>query len=111
MAPRPTPPPHTANARWEDFTAVTLLSAPFTAFWSVLGAVLVATVSQSRGQGKLVFPNMGTPELTSAAMVAATASVSIGLVSVQWGGSSRPVSATASPLPIPLTTTPTQAEH
>jgi hypothetical protein len=109
MAPRPSPPPHTANARWEDFTAVTLLSAPFTAIWSVLGAVLVATVSQSRGQGKLVFPNMGTPELTGAALVAATASVSIGLISVQWGATPPMVSPTARSLPAPLSTTPIKA--
>jgi hypothetical protein len=106
MAPRPAPPEHPANARWEDFTAVTLLSAPFTAFWSVLGAVVVATVSQSRSQGKLVAPNMGTPELSGAAMVAATASLGIGIVSVQWGGSPKRVSGTASPLPF---ATPTQA--
>ncbi|HTB34727.1 MAG TPA: hypothetical protein VK842_07680 [bacterium] len=106
MAPRPSPPEHRANARWEDFTAVTLLSAPFTAFWSVLGAVLVSTVSQSREHGRLAAPSMGTPELTSAAMIAGAASVSIGLVSVQWGGSPRGESGTAAPLPY---ATPTKA--
>jgi hypothetical protein len=108
MAPRPVPPEHPANARWEDFTAVTLLSAPFTAIWAVIGAAVVAKISQSRENNPNFFPTMGTPELAGAAMVAAAASVSIGLVSVQWGGSARSVSGTAAPAPSP---TPTKAVH
>jgi|GEM_PF-3158771 hypothetical protein len=104
MAPRPKPPEHPASARWEDFTAVTLLSAPFTAIWAVLGAAVVAKISQSRENNPNFFPTMGTPELSGAAMVAAAASVSIGLISVQWGGSPRAVSGTPaqdiSPVPI-----------
>ena len=98
MAPRPKPPEHPANARWEDFTAVTLLSAPFTAIWAVIGAAVVAKISQSRENNPNFFPTMGTPELAGAAMVAAAASVSIGLISVQWGGSARAISPTSIPV-------------
>jgi hypothetical protein len=108
MAPRPVPPEHPASARWEDFTAVTLLSAPFTAFWAVIGAAVVAKISQSRENNPNFFPSMGTPELTGAAMVAAAASVSIGLISVQWGGSARAVSGTPTSIPM---TTPTKVVH
>lgn len=84
LAPLPASPPkpaHLPNVAWEDFTAVTLISLPFTALWSVLGALAVASISQQ------VFPPaMDTPELAGAAMVAVGASLSIGLVSVQWGG-------------------------
>jgi hypothetical protein len=66
---------------WEDFTAVTLISLPFTALWALVGAVTVAAISQHAFP-----PSMDTPQLAGAAMVAAGASVSIGLLSVQWGG-------------------------
>ena len=107
LPPSPLPPAHPANAAWENFTAVTLLSAPLTAFWAVLGAVLVATVSQTRQHGRLVFPEMGTPELTGAALVAGSASVGIGLLSLQWGGSAKPLSPAAASLSAPSPTTPT----
>jgi hypothetical protein len=77
----PEKPAYQPNVPWEDFTAVTLISLPFTALWSVLGAVAAASISQ-----KQFPPSMGTPQLAGAAMVAASASVSIGLVSIQWGG-------------------------
>jgi hypothetical protein len=68
------------SAGWEDFTAVTLVSMPFTAFWAVLGALIVGGVSQGHFP-----PEVDTPMLAGAAAVAGGASLGIGLVSLHWG--------------------------
>jgi hypothetical protein len=85
---RPTIPDRKPNVAWEDMSAVTLVSLPFTAFWALLGALAVGGFQQGRFP-----PELDTPLLTGAAAVAAGASLSIGLVSVSWGGSSKPAKA------------------
>lgn len=98
LGPRPLPPPKVANSAWEGFVGVTLLSAPFTAFWSVLGALVVESLAQRQFP-----PDFGQDRakatLSAAAGVAAGSSVMIGLVSLHWGGS--PASPTAQALPSP----------
>lgn len=86
---RPAPLKREPNVRWETFSATTLVSLPFTAFWALLGALIVGGVVQKRFP-----PEIDQPLLTSAAVVAGTASLGIGLISVNWGGSP----ASASPL-------------
>jgi hypothetical protein len=83
LAPRPEPPAMQPSAAWEDVSAVTLVSLPFTAFWCLLGSLAVAGVAQHKFP-----PDMDTPTLLGAATVAAGASLAIGLVSLQWGGPS-----------------------
>ena len=95
LPPRPLPPLKTENSAWESFAGVTLLSAPFTAFWSVLGALAVEGFAQGQFP-----PDFGQDRakatLSTAAAVAGGASLMIGLVSVHWGGSHAPaLSATA----------------
>lgn len=95
---RPLPPTKVTNSAWEGFAGVTLLSAPFTAFWSVLGALIVESLAQRQFP-----PDFGQDRakatLAAAAGVAAGSSVIIGLVSLHWGGS--PSSPTAQALPSP----------
>lgn len=81
---RPPIPARTPNVAWEDMSAVTIVSLPFTAFWALLGALTIGGIQQGRFP-----PEMDSPLLTGAAVVAAGASLSIGLVSVSWGGSSK----------------------
>jgi hypothetical protein len=85
---RPAIPDRKPNVAWEDMSAVTLVSLPFTAFWALLGALAIGGFQQGRFP-----PEMDTPLLTGAAAVAAGASLSIGLVSVSWGGPSKPAKA------------------
>lgn len=79
---RPAPLQREPNVAWEDVSAVTLVSLPFTAFWALIGALAVGGFTQ----GKFP-PELDTPLLTGAAAAAAGASLSIGLISVNWGGS------------------------
>jgi hypothetical protein len=93
LLPLPERPDHihlAVNNPVEDFFALTLLSLPFTAIWGLLGAVLVGSIAQAHFP-----PTVGTPLLAGAGVVAAGASVSIALVSIQWGGSSGPRASTA----------------
>ncbi|MES2201516.1 MAG: hypothetical protein V4498_04625 [candidate division FCPU426 bacterium] len=69
------------NRPVEDFFVVSIVSLPFTALWSLIGAAAVLSVSQGQ------FP----PELTDASLIGAGAtavglSLGVGLISVQWGG-------------------------
>lgn len=105
---RPSPPPLEPNVPWQDISAVTLVSLPFTAFWSVLGALAVAGISQGHFP-----PEIGTPMLAGAAIVAGSASLGIGLISVQWGGSKpralSPTAEAAHPTPLPAAPSPPTA--
>lgn len=85
LPPRPLPAEHQKNIGWEDFTVVTVISAPFTALWCGLGAAVVSAFSR----GRLPL-STSSPLFGAAAGTAALASVTIGLVSVNWGGSSGP---------------------
>jgi hypothetical protein len=98
LPPRPSPAEHQRNAAWEDFTVVTLISAPFTALWCGLGAALVSAFSR----GRLPL-STNSPLFGGAACTAAVASVSIGLISIDWGGASqaRPLSSSVQTLPAP----------
>ena len=97
---RPAPIRHVPNQAGEDLVAITLISLPFTALWSLLGAAIVGGISQNRFP-----PNFDTPMLTGAAGVALGTSLAIGLVSVQWGGSHPPQPGSEpSPVPLPVTT-------
>ena len=92
LPPRPTPPAHAKDVAWEDFTVVTLISAPFTALWDGLGAYVVGAISQDRFS-----PAFTKSLIVGAAAVAGTASVTIGLVSVSWGRGSAPASQASGP--------------
>lgn len=92
LPPRPAPLKREPNVGWESFAASTLVSMPFTAFWALLGALLVGGVAQQRFP-----PEFDQALLTGAAAAAGAASVSIGLISVQWGGGSSPAAATLTP--------------
>jgi hypothetical protein len=82
---RPKPIQHTKNNPIEDFTAVTLISAPFTALWCGVAALLVGAAVQDR------FPPTFNSTLVACAGAAAGAtSVGIGIVSVQWGPRAAP---------------------
>jgi hypothetical protein len=98
---RPKPIAKMANDPVEDFFAITLLSVPFTALWSLAGALIVGSISQGHFP-----PVIGTPLLTGAALTAAGASVTIGLVSIQWGSgsSAKAGSPTAQAVPLPTLT-------
>ena len=64
----------------EDFFTVSLISLPFTALWSFIGATAVASVTQQK------FPPEYTDNLfIGAASAAAGLSLGIGLVSISWG--------------------------
>jgi hypothetical protein len=89
---RPAPLQREPNVAWEDFTASTLVSMPFTAFWALLGALLVGGVAQQRFP-----PEFDQNLLAGAAAAAGAASLTVGLVSVKWGGSKDPGSAAAGP--------------
>lgn len=78
---RPAPLVREPNVAWEDFSAVTLVSLPFTAFWSILGTLAVGGISQ----GKFP-PEIDSTLIATAASIAGGASLTIGLVSIQWGG-------------------------
>jgi hypothetical protein len=108
LPPAPLPPLKTENSAWESFAGVTLLSAPFTALWSVLGALAVEGFAQGQFP-----PDFGRDRakatLSTAAAVAGGGSLLIGLVSVQWGGSKASgLSPTAQASPAPLTLTPSR---
>lgn len=81
---RPRPPVPVPNVAWEHASAVTLVSLPFTAFWSLLGALAVGGIAQGRFP-----PEVDTPLLAGAAAVAGAGSLAIGLASVRWGGPAR----------------------
>jgi hypothetical protein len=82
------------NVAWEDFTVVTLISLPFTALWCGLAAVAVSLCSGNR------LPLSSTsPLVEGAGCLAGAASVTIGLVSVSWGGSAAPQGASATARP------------
>jgi len=92
---RPAPLQREPNVRWETFAATTIVSLPFTAFWALIGALIVGGVAQKRFP-----PEFDQPLLTGAAVAAGAASLSVGLISVNWGGSkaaTTAVSATARP--------------
>ena len=64
----------------EDFFTVSLISLPFTALWSFIGATAVASVTQQK------FPPEYTDTLfIGAGAAAAGLSLGIGLVSISWG--------------------------
>ena len=96
MAPLPGPPSpivRVPNNPVEDFFAVTLISLPFSAFWALVGALVIGGAAQGHYP-----PEFTTQLLTTAGGIAAGTSVAIGLVSVQWGSSPKP---TPSPTPQP----------
>ena len=93
---RPAPIPKIPNNGVEDFFAVTLISLPFTAFWALIGALIVGGISQNHFP-----PEFTTPLLASAGATAAGTSVAIGLVSVQWGGHAPKPSPTPTPISQP----------
>lgn len=68
----------------EDFFTVSLVSIPFTGLWALLGASVVAGISQSKYP-----PEFSDDMFLGAAGVALGASVGIGLLSVSWGGSKK----------------------
>ncbi|MGH7441606.1 MAG: hypothetical protein ACREKE_02910 [bacterium] len=75
---------------------MTLLSAPFTALWCGLVAGLAECVIQRK-----IPPKFGTAQYELVGTMALAGSVSIALVSVGWGGPSRPkasADATTNPL-------------
>jgi hypothetical protein len=92
-APISTSPAFEQNHPVEDFFTVTIISMPFTAFWSAIGAAIVAGIAQKKFP-----PNFDTPTLIGAGCVAAGASVTIGIVSAYWGQGKTP-SRDQSPLP------------
>jgi hypothetical protein len=96
---RPAPIPYVANQPGEDLVAITLISLPFTALWSLLGAAIVGGISQHQFP-----PNFDTPMLEGAAAVALGSSLAISLVSVQWGGSHPKPAATPAPSVLPIVT-------
>ena len=89
LAPAPVPLSTTAelgnfhpepNHPVEDFFTVSIISLPFTAIWSFVGATAVAAVAQQK------FPPEYTDQLfITAGAAAAGLSFGIGLVSVSWG--------------------------
>jgi hypothetical protein len=69
-----------ANKPVEDFFVVSIVSLPFTALWSVVGAAAVASISQKQ------FPPVFSNEaILSTAAIAVGSSLAIGLLSVSWG--------------------------
>ncbi len=93
----PAPIPKVPNRPMEDFVAVTLISLPFTAFWGLIGALAIGGIAQNRFP-----PEFDTPLLTGAATFAAGSALTVGLVSVQWGGGKpAPLTHTAETAPQP----------
>jgi hypothetical protein len=93
-----TAPAFEPNHPVEDFFVVSIISLPFTALWTLVGATVVASVSQ-----KVFPPNFDEGTLISAGAIAAGASVSIGLVSATWGtGKAAPAHAGAPTVLAPL---------
>ena len=95
MAPLPGPPSpivRVPNNPVEDFFAVTLISLPFSAFWALVGTLIIGGAAQGHYP-----PDFNTQLLTTAGSIAAGTSLAIGLVSVQWGPSPHP---TPSPTPL-----------
>jgi hypothetical protein len=76
-----------ANRPLEDFFVVSIVSLPFTAFWSFVGSTAVVAVSKGRQHQSVSF---STPTLVSTGLIALGASVSIGLLSVSWGQGVKP---------------------
>jgi hypothetical protein len=75
------------NRPVEDFFTVSLISTPFTALWSFVGASVVAGISQ----GKFP-PEYNDQMLIGAGGVALGAALSIGFVSAYWGKGVKPSS-------------------
>lgn len=92
LPPRPTLPPVAPSLAWEDAAAATLVSLPFTAFWSLLGALAAGGVSQGRFP-----PELNTEMLAGAALVAGGTSLGIGLINIRWGGSKKAAPEAAAP--------------
>ena len=69
-----------ANKPVEDFFVVSIISLPFTALWTVVGAAAVASISQ-----KQFPPAFSNDAILSTAAIAIGASLTIGLLSVSWG--------------------------
>jgi hypothetical protein len=76
----PASPTFEKNNPVEDFCVVSIVSLPFTALWSILGAGIVASISQQKFP-----PELSNDTLFSTGAIALGASVGIGLVSVSWG--------------------------
>lgn len=89
---RPALPPVAPSLAWEDAAAATLVSLPFTAFWSLLGALAVGGISQGRFP-----PELNGDMLAGAAMVAGGTSLGIGLINIRWGGTKKPAAEKAAP--------------
>lgn len=68
------------NGKLEDFFVVSLITLPFAALWSFIGATAVASVSQQKFP-----PEFTDPMLIGAGAVALGASVGVGLISVSFG--------------------------
>jgi hypothetical protein len=92
---RPAGPKYSNPTRWEYITVVTLLSAPFTALWYGLVFGIVEIIVQHG----TVPPKFSTPMYEGLAAAAGATSLGIALVSVNWGGQGKPLSATASTMP------------
>ncbi len=73
-----------ADSGFEDFAVTSIISLPFTALWSLLGCMVVTSLWQQKFP-----PELGDPELIGAATTALGASISIGLISVNWGGTKK----------------------
>jgi hypothetical protein len=69
-----------ANKPVEDFFVVSIVSLPFTALWSVVGAAAVASIAQ-----KQFPPTFSNEAIISTAAIAVGSSLAIGLLSVSWG--------------------------
>lgn len=68
------------NKPIEDFFVVTIISLPFTALWSIVGAAVIGGIAQ-----KQFPPNFSNDALLSTAAIAVGSSLTVGLLSVSWG--------------------------
>jgi hypothetical protein len=83
------------NDPTEDFFVVSIISLPFTALWTLVGATIVASISQ-----RTFPPSFSEGTLISSGAIAFGSSIGIGLLSATWGkGKSAPESVAA---PAPL---------
>ena len=78
---RPPAPTGDPNHPLEDFFVVGIISLPFTALYSFLGATIADAVNQNRFP-----PELKTESLITAGGVALGSSLLIATFSVEWGG-------------------------